>query len=147
MAAIPPPPAVDPCLIRKLSTSSDELVLSRTSSARQEGDGADILGEGEGKNAAALQEQQPWSQLDDAMAAENITPAVGKAAVTTPPLADPAALRRSALGAQLEIQRTRELVFGPNSLLWSASCFNWALGAGELGFRGHSWLVGSGACV
>ena len=37
-----------------------------------------------------------------------------------------------AVAAQLAMERTRELVVGPNSLLASASCFNWALAGGVL---------------
>ena len=58
-------------------------------------------------------------------------------ATNTSTHADRATLFRAALRAQLAAERSRDLVCGPeNGPLSSASCFNWALGAGTLNIGG-----------
>mmetsp|Transcript_18747 Transcript_18747/g.30933 ORF Transcript_18747/g.30933 Transcript_18747/m.30933 type:complete len:342 (-) Transcript_18747:283-1308(-) len=49
-------------------------------------------------------------------------------------MADNQALKKLALHALHRIERTRDIVWGPENLASSASCFNWALCAGDLGY-------------
>ena len=148
MADAPPPPLLS--LFKALSKSSDDLVNAATplGDEGKSEDRTDDSTSGVGADQidlatlAAAPDPTPWLTLKDAMA--DVCPANPAAfapfdKAPAEGYADPAAMRHLALQAQLTIEATRELVFGPDDLLASASCFNWALGGGELGFNEGSW--------
>jgi hypothetical protein len=140
---------IPPKLIRKLSNESEELVRKASLLRHPSWEEPEEKGGIHWKSNYLLvlkglfcvgttetKKQQPWIMLKDVIFETVPSKEVEKKEIESKcAFAASEGLKKLAIRVDQAIEKTENIYWGPDNLCISASCFNWALCGGELGYK------------